>query len=164
MHYSLFLAAILTASSLLEATPIPSSEAQHEDQPAKRSSLEVINLGLRPATDIVLKRRSNVWKYVNPNPPRLTGSRVRSVQKRGTSHQNNHIECRSRHDSSTTVSVKSGGLLDRARKEFCHAFEGTVVPQGHEFSVQVNGLTNVAGDASHLVGKYEIILHNSMRV
>jgi hypothetical protein len=44
--------------------------------------------------------------------------------------------------------------VDQARRKFCNACVGTVVPPGHELSAQVNGLINIAGSPSHLVGKY----------
>jgi hypothetical protein len=69
-------------------------------------------------------------------------------------NRNDHVERRRRYDGAPLVSIARGGQFDQARRGFCNAFVGTVVPPGHEMSAQVNGLINIAGFPSHLGGKY----------
>jgi hypothetical protein len=153
MQYHTFVTvvlAILSTVIVTESKPVTPLQSNIEERAERRLSLEVINLGLRPATDIVLAKRSRVWRFVNPYPLRFTNSPVLGTPGK----RNDHFECRSRHDGAPLVSITGNGQFDQARREFCNAFVGTVVPLGHELSAQVNGLINIAGSPSHLVGKY----------
>jgi hypothetical protein len=87
---------------------------------------------------------------VNPYPLRFTNSRVLGA----SGNRNDHIECRSRDDRAPLVPITRNRQFDQARRKFCNTFVRTVVPPGHELSAQVNGLINMAGSPSHLVGKY----------
>jgi hypothetical protein len=142
--------AILSTVITIESKPVTPLQSSIEERAERRLSLEVINLGLRPATDIVLAKRSRVWRFVNPYPLRFTNSQVIG----GPGNRNDHVECRSRQDGVPLVSITGKGQFDQARREFCNAFVGTVVPPGHELSAQVNGLINISGSPSHLIGKY----------
>jgi hypothetical protein len=153
MQYHTFVTvvlAILSTAIIIESKPVTPLQSNIEGRAQRRPSLEVINLGLRPATDIVLAKRSRVWRFVNSYPLRFTNSQVLG----GPGSGNDHVECRSRHDGAPLVSITGNGQFDQARREFCNAFVGTVVPPGHELSAQVNGLINFAGAPSHLIGKY----------
>ena len=157
MQYHTFVTvvlAILSKAMITESKPVTSLQSNIEEHAERRLSLEIINLGLRPATDIVLAKRSRVWRFVNPYPLRFTNSQVLGAP----GNRNDHVECRSRHDGAPLVSITGKGQFDQARREFCNAFVGTVVSPGHELSAQVNGLINIAGSRSHLVSKYSALV------
>jgi hypothetical protein len=150
MQYHTFFTVVLTILStviITESKPFNSLQSNIERRAERRLSLEVINLGLRPATDIELAKRSRVWRFVDPY---FTNAQVPGAP----GNRNGHVECRSRHDGAPLVSITGKGQFDQARREFCNAFVGTVIPPGHELSAQVNGLINIPGSPSHLVGKY----------